>query len=68
MKAFSKVTLRSGAFVATMAIVLMAGSVAAFAVPAAQVHRSLTTITLAGGCCQDVPGETVKVTPLYRSS
>jgi hypothetical protein len=62
MRAFSKVTQRSSAFVAAMAIVLMAGSTAAFAVPAGQVHRSLTSVTLVGACCQDVPGETVKVT------
>jgi hypothetical protein len=50
-----------------VALVVFAGTVVvgpgwAFAVPPTQVHRSLTEITLAGVCCQDVPDETVSVT------
>lgn len=62
METLSKVTKRNAVFTAMLACLFVAGSVAAFAVPRAQVHLSKTPITMQGGCCQDVAGETVQVT------
>lgn len=62
MKILSKQTKQNTLFLAAIACLLVAGSMSAFAVPPDQVHRSLTSVTLAGACCQDVPGETISVT------
>ena len=46
---------------ASLACILLA-AVSAFAVPPAEVHRSTTQITVTGPCCQNISGETVKIT------
>jgi len=62
MKILSKLAQRNVVFLAAIACMVVAASLSAFAVPPDQVHRSLTTVSLTGACCQDVPGETVTVT------
>lgn len=61
MKAFSKANKRSGMFVATLACILLAGSISAFAVPPTQVARLLTNPTITAACCVPI-GPTVTVT------
>ena len=62
MKILSKLTLQNVVFLAAIACMVVTSSLGAFAVPPIQVHRSLTSVSLTGACCQDVPGETVRVT------
>ena len=60
MIAFSRITQRSVMFVATLAIVLMMGSMSAFAVPPEQVARISNAVTFAGKCCS-LWNETVRI-------
>lgn len=46
---------------ASLACLLLV-AVSAFAMPPAQVHRSTTQVIVTGPCCQNIAGETVKIT------
>jgi hypothetical protein len=46
---------------ASMACLIVAGSVSAFAVAPQEVHISRNLVTIHGACCQDVSGEVVRV-------
>jgi hypothetical protein len=61
MKTPSRVNPRNVVLTAVLACLLVAGSVAAFAVPPNQVHLSKTPVQIQGLCCQDVAGESVQV-------
>ena len=61
MKAFSKAIKRNMACVAVIAVVLIAGSTSAFAIPATQLARVLKNQTITGKCCV-LFGASVRVT------
>jgi hypothetical protein len=61
MKTVSRISLRNAVLTALFTCLLVAGSVAAFAVPPNQVHLSKTPVQIQGQCCQDVAGESVQV-------
>jgi hypothetical protein len=60
MKTFSKAHKINAAFVAALAIMLVAASMSAFAVPPGQVARLLTNPTVTATCCVAV-GPTVQL-------
>lgn len=60
-----KATLNVSKSIPILAVVLACltlASVAAFAVPTNQVHRSTSQVTVTGPCCQNIPGESVTIT------
>jgi hypothetical protein len=61
VKTFSKPHKINAVFVAALAIIMLAGSISAFAVPPNQVARLLTNPTITATCCVQV-GPTVQVT------
>lgn len=62
MKTYSKLNRKAVVLAAAVTLTILAGSLSAFAVPASQVHRSTTPITVSGPCCQNINGESVKIT------
>jgi hypothetical protein len=62
MRAFSKTSKSSVIFLAAATCVVLAGAIAAFAVPATQVFRSTNSpVTFTGVCCS-LWGESVSIT------
>ncbi|MFZ3340765.1 MAG: hypothetical protein WA609_18920 [Terriglobales bacterium] len=61
MKAFSKAPKSNAVFVAALAVMMLAGSISAFAVPSGQVARIYNAVTFTGQCCY-LWNETVQVT------
>lgn len=51
MKTFSKASKSNAVFVAALAIMMLAGSISAFAVPPTQVARIYDAVTFTGQCC-----------------
>ena len=51
MKAFSKAHKSNAVFVVALAIMMLAGSISAFAVPPGQVARVYNAVTFTGQCC-----------------
>ena len=61
MKAVSKTNKSTAILVAGLSLMMLAGSISAFAVPPTQVARLLTNPTITAKCCVPI-GPTVQVT------